>query len=190
MHPQPVAGNMMMLIAGIGVIVNGLTAFLFIKGKDRDLNIKGAFLHMAADAGVSLGVVIGGLIIIFTGWMWIDPLISILIGIVITISTWGLLKQSVLLSLDAVPDNINTDNVLNYLKSLPGVTNVHDLHIWAMSTTEYALTVHLNIPDPESNDKFLAKTAEGLESKFGISHTTIQIENDRVHFGNNHNCPI
>jgi cobalt-zinc-cadmium efflux system protein len=190
MHPQPVAGNMMMLIAGIGVIVNGLTAFLFIKGKDRDLNIKGAFLHMAADAGVSLGVVIGGLIIIYTGWMWIDPLISILIGIVITISTWGLLKQSVLLSLDAVPDNINTDNVLNYLKSLPGVTNVHDLHIWAMSTTEYALTVHLNIPDPESNDKFLAKTAEGLESKFGISHTTIQIENDRIHFGSNHNCPI
>jgi cobalt-zinc-cadmium efflux system protein len=179
----------MMLVAGAGVLVNGLTAYFFLRGKELDLNIKGAFLHMAADAGVSLGVVFGGLIILNTGWIWIDPLISLLIGIVIIIGTWGVLKKSVLLSLDAVPEHINHDNVLNYLTSLPGVTNVHDLHIWAMSTTEYALTVHLNIPEPESNDNFLAETAEGLESKFGISHTTIQIENDPVKFGSNHNCP-
>jgi cobalt-zinc-cadmium efflux system protein len=178
----------MMLVAGVGVVVNGLTAFFFLRGKERDLNIKGAFLHMAADAGVSLGVVLGGLIIFKTGWIWIDPLISLLIGVVIIIGTWGVLKKSVMLSLDAVPEHINHDNVLNYLQSLHGVTNVHDLHIWAMSTTEYALTVHLNISDPEPHDGFLAETAEGLQTKFGISHTTIQIENDPVNFSSNHNC--
>jgi cobalt-zinc-cadmium efflux system protein len=189
MYPQPTEGKAMILVAGIGVVVNALTAIFFFKGKENDLNIKSAFLHMAADAGVSLGVVLAGLIIIFTGWMWIDPLISILILGVITIGTWGVLRKSLLLSMDAVPEHIDTENVRNYLQNLPGVTDVHHIHIWAMSTTEYALTAHLNIPALDSNDNFLAETAEALNNKFGISHTTIQIENDRTQFGDNHNCP-
>ena len=189
MYPQPTQGKTMMLVAGAGVVINALTAFFFYKGKERDINIKSAFMHMAADAGVSLGVVLAGLIIIFTGWMWVDPIISILILVVITIGTWGVLKKSLLLSLDAVPEHIDTDEVRNYLKNLSGVTDVHDIHIWAMSTTEYALTAHLNIPAPNSNDNFLKETAEALNDKFGISHTTIQIENDRAQYGENHNCP-
>ena len=189
MYPQPTEGKAMMLVAGIGVVVNALTAIFFFKGKENDLNIKSAFLHMAADAGVSLGVVLAGLIIIFTGWIWIDPLISIFILVVITIGTWGVLRKSLLLSMDAVPEHIDTENVRNYLQNLPGVTDVHHIHIWAMSTTEYALTAHLNIPALDSNDNFLAETAEALNNKFGISHTTIQIENDRTQFGDNHNCP-
>ena len=189
LNPQPVQGKTMMLVAGIGVLVNALTAFFFFKGKESDLNIKAAFLHMAADAGVSLGVALGGLIIIFTGWMWVDPLLSIIILVVITIGTWDVLKKSLLLSMDAVPEHINPETVRNYLNSLPGVTDVHDFHIWAMSTTEYALTAHLNIPFPESNDNFLTETAEALNNKFSISHTTIQIENDRTQYGENHNCP-
>jgi cobalt-zinc-cadmium efflux system protein len=190
MHPQPVQGKTMMLVAGIGVVVNALTAFFFFKGKENDLNIKGAFIHMAADAGVSFVVVAAGIIIIMTGWMWVDPLISILILIVITVGTWDVLKKSLLLSIDAVPEHIDPEEVKNYLKNLPGVTDVHDIHIWAMSTTEYALTAHVNIPEPESNDNFLTETAEALNNKFGISHTTIQIENDREQYGDNHNCPI
>jgi cobalt-zinc-cadmium efflux system protein len=188
-YPQPLQGNVIMLIAGIGVIINGLTAFFFLKGKEKDLNIKGAYLHMVADTGVSLGVAVGGIIIIYSGWVWIDPLFSILIGIVILSGTWGLLKDSVMLSMDAVPEHINSEAVRNYLENLPGVSNVHDLHIWAMSTTEYALTAHINVPFPESNDNFLTETAEALQNKFGISHTTIQIENDPVKYGGNHNCP-
>ena len=189
MYPQPTQGKTMMVVAGIGVVVNALTAFFFFKGKENDLNIKSAFLHMAADAGVSLGVVLAGLIIIFTGWMWVDPLISILILVVITVGTWGVLRKSLLLSMDAVPEHIDPEDVRNYLNNLPGVTNVHDIHIWAMSTTEYALTAHLNIPEPDSNDNFLTETAEALNNKFGISHTTIQIENDRTQYGDDHNCP-
>ena len=189
LNPQPVQGKTMMLVAGIGVLVNALTAFFFFKGKESDLNIKAAFLHMEADAGVSLGVALGGLIIIFTGWMWVDPLLSLIILVVITMGTWDVLKKSLLLSMDAVPEHINPEDVRNYLNSLSGVTDVHDFHIWAMSTTEYALTAHINIPFPESNDNFLMETAEALNNKFGISHTTIQIENDRAQYGENHNCP-
>jgi cobalt-zinc-cadmium efflux system protein len=188
-YPQATQGKTIILVAGIGVMVNALTAFFFLKGKEKDLNIKSAFFHMAADAGVSLGVVLGGLVIIFTGWIWVDPLISILILVVITAGTWDILKKSLLLSMDAVPEHIDTEDVSNYLKNLPGVTDVHDIHIWAMSTTEYALTVHVNIPEPESNDNFLTETAAALNNKFGISHTTIQIENDRTQYGDNHNCP-
>ena len=187
MNPLPIQGKTMMIVAGIGVVVNALTAFFFFKGKEKDLNIKAAFLHMAADAGVSLGVVLGGLIILYTGWSWVDPAISLLILVVITIGTWGVLKKSLLLSIDAVPDHIDPEKVRNYLKNLPGVTNVHHIHIWAMSTTEYALTAHVNMPEPESNNNFLAETAKGLNTKFGISHTTIQIENDKN--GENNNCP-
>ncbi len=188
LHPEPVPGITMMLVAFAGVIINGITALLFFKGKDRDLNIKGAFLHMAADAAVSLGVAAGGLIIVFTGWIWIDPAVSILILVVITIGTWGLLKDSVLLSMDAVPGHIHTEDVRMYLRTLPGVTDVHDLHIWAMSTTEYALTAHLIIPAITSNDNFLCETADVLRHRFGISHSTLQIENTVLTNDSLHNC--
>ncbi len=141
-----------MLVAAIGVLINGATALLFVKGRERDLNIKGAFLHMAADAGVSAGVIIAGLAINLTGAQWIDPTVSLLIVVVIAIGTWGLLRDSLNLSLDAVPREIDPTAVENYLLALPGVTKVHDLHIWAMSTTETALTAHLVKPAAEIDD--------------------------------------
>jgi cobalt-zinc-cadmium efflux system protein len=174
--PEPVQGTTMMVVAGIGVIINAVTAFLFMKGRKSDLNLKGAFLHMAADAGVSLGVVLAGLLIIYTNWLWIDPAISLVIVIVITIGTWGLLRDSFHLTMDAVPKEINLKEVGDYLKSLEGVKEVHDLHIWAMSTTETALTAHLVIPGDTKDDFFLKKTCGDLHSKFGIEHSTIQIE--------------
>ena len=174
--PQPVQGLTMMVVAGIGVLINAVTAALFMRGREKDLNIKGAFLHMAADAGVSLGVVIAGFIIYSTGWLWVDPAISLLIVLVITIGTWGLLKDSFYLSMDAVPKDIDFQEVENYLNGINGVTEVHDLHIWAMSTTETALTAHLVIPDETKDDYFLKKICDDLHSKFGIEHSTIQTE--------------
>jgi len=174
--PAPVEGTTMMIVAGIGFIINAITALLFMKGREKDLNIKGAFLHMAADAGVSLGVVIAGFVIVSTGWLWIDPAISLVIVLVITIGTWGLLRDSFHLSMDAVPKGIDLKEVGNYLKGITGVTEVHDLHIWAMSTTEIALTAHLVIPDEKKDDYFLKKICGELHSKFGIEHSTIQIE--------------
>ena len=174
--PEPVQGLTMMLVAGVGVIINSITAFLFMKGRKVDLNIKGAFLHMAADAGVSLGVVFAGFIIFSTGWLWVDPAISLVIVLVITFGTWGLLRDSFHLSMDAVPDGINLMEVGSYLKSINGVREVHDLHIWAMSTTETALTAHLVIPYETKDDYFLKKICGELHSRFGIEHSTIQIE--------------
>lgn len=175
-QPEPVLGTTMMIVAGIGVLVNAITAILFMKGRKRDLNIKGAFLHMAADAVVSLGVVIAGLLITNTNWLWIDPAISLVIVLVITIGTWGLLKESFSLSMDAVPNGIDLKEVGIYLKSLKGVDEVHDLHVWAMSTTEIALTAHLVIPTESKDDFFLKKICGELHNKFGIEHSTIQIE--------------
>lgn len=177
-EPEPVAGETIMIVAGIGVIINTLTAMLFISGRKKDLNIRGAFLHMTADAAVSLGVVLAGLAIINTGFYWIDPVISLIIVIVIAAGTWGLLKESFLLSMDAVPKNIDAEEVKQYLKSINGVTDVHDLHIWAMSTSEAALTVHLVMPDSDKDDLLLKKISTGLHNKFGIEHATIQIEKD------------
>lgn len=174
--PELVQGSTMMIVAGVGVIINAITAILFMKGKDKDLNIKGAFLHMAADAGISLGVVLAGLIIYYTNLSWIDPAISLVIVLVITIGTWGLLRDSFHLSMDAVPSGINLKEVGNYLKGLSGVTEVHDLHIWAMSTTEVALTAHLVIPAETKDDYFLKKICGELHTRFGIEHSTIQIE--------------
>ena len=175
-YPEPVQGSTMMIVAGIGFVINAITALLFMKGREKDLNIKGAFLHMAADAGVSLGVVIAGLLIIYTNWLWIDPVMSLIIVLVITIGTWGLLKDSFQLSMDAVPKGIDLKEVGSYLKSVNGVKEVHDLHIWAMSTTETALTAHLVIPDETKDDYFLKKICGELYSRFGIEHSTIQIE--------------
>lgn len=175
-NPEPVGGTTIMIVAGIGIIINTLTALLFIKGREKDLNIKGAFLHMAADAVVSLGVVVAGLLITLTGVYIIDPIISIIIAVVITVGTWKLLRDSLHLSMDAVPEEIDYDKVKNYLSSIDGVREVHDLHIWAMSTTENALTAHLVMPGDVEDDKFLSKICRNLHEKFGIEHTTIQIE--------------
>ncbi len=178
-NPEPVAGTQVMVVAGIGVVINTITALLFMKGQKDDLNIKGAFLHMAADAGVSLGVVIAGLLISYTGALWIDPLTSFLIIAVILWGTWGLFTDSLKLALDAVPEHIRIEDVRHFLENQQGVTNVHDLHIWAMSTTKVALTAHLIMPDG-NNDAFLADLQEELKHHFGIGHTTFQIERQQV----------
>ena len=175
-EPEAIGGTTMMIVASVGVLINTLTALLFMKGRENDINIKGAFLHMAADAGVSFGVVAAGFLINLTGFNMLDPMISIVIVIVITIGTWGLLKDSFNLSMDAVPRNIDYEEVRNYLGSIEGVAEVHDLHIWAMSTTEIALTAHLVIPNEQKDDKFLGKICSQLHDKFGIEHSTVQIE--------------
>ncbi len=177
-YPENVQGTTMMVVAGIGVFINAATAYLFVKGKEKDLNIKSVYLHMAADAGVSLGVVIAGLFITLTGWLWLDPVISLVIVLVITIGTWDLLRDSFLMSVDAVPKNINLKEVEKHLKGITGVKEIHDLHIWAMSTTETALTVHLVMPEENPGDYFLKEICDGLQKKFGIEHSTIQVEKD------------
>lgn len=185
-EPEPVAGNVIMIVAGIGVVINTITALLFVSGRKKDINIKGAFLHMAADAAVSLGVVLAGLAISLTHLYWIDPVISLIIVVVITIGTWGLLKESFFLSMDAVPQSIRFDDVTDFLNSIEGVKQVHDLHIWAMSTTEIALTAHLVMPAVPEDDLFLKKVCSQLHDKFGIEHTTIQIEMN----AHSNNCDI
>lgn len=175
-HPAPVAGGTVIVVALVGVAINAATALLFIAGRKDDLNIRGAFLHMAADAGVSLGVALAGVAILFTGWQWLDPLVSLAIVLVILVGTWGLLRDSVNLALDAVPEGIDTAAVTAYLAALPGVTEVHDLHIWAMSTTETALTAHLVIPNKQNEDALLVRTSAELHDRFGIEHATLQIE--------------
>ena len=175
-HPVPIQGGTVMLVAGIGVLINGSTAWLFISSNKDDINIRGAFLHMAADALVSLGVVIAGGIFIWSSWSWLDPAISLLIAVVILLGTWGLLKQSLHLSLDGVPPSIELDKVRDYLANQPNVSEVHDLHVWAMSTSEIALTVHLVMCDGYPVDGFLSHMADELHDNFAIEHSTIQIE--------------
>lgn len=172
----PVEGTTMMIVAAVGVLINGTTALLFMSGRHHDLNVRGAFLHMAADAGVSLGVVVSGALIAWRGWTWVDPVASLLIVAAILVSTWGLLFESINLALDAVPKGIDPALVREYLLQLPGISDVHDLHIWGMSTTETALTVHLVKPDGQINDAFLAEVEQTLRSRFGILHPTIQLE--------------
>ncbi len=175
-HPAPVMGTTMMIVAAVGVVINGTTAFLFFAGRHSDLNLRGAFLHMAADAAVSLGVVVSGALVQWRGWTWVDPVASLLIVAAILYSTWGLLFESINLSLDAVPKTIDPVRVREYLQGLPGITDVHDLHIWGMSTTETALTVHLVKPDGQIDDAFLAEVEHTLHDRFGIMHPTIQLE--------------
>lgn len=177
-QPVSVPGTPVMLVAAIGVVINGVTALLFMKGRERDLNIRGAFLHMAADAGVSAGVIVAGFAINITGVQWIDPMVSLLIVLVIAIGTWGLLRDSINLSLAAVPAGIDAIEVEKFLVALPGVTKVHDLHIWAMSTTETALTAHLEMPNGNAGDEFLHDVCKHLHDQFRIEHCTIQIEQD------------
>ena len=177
-HPAPVAGVTVMVVAAIGIAINGISAWLFASGSKGDINIRGAFQHMLADAIVSAGVVVAALIISLTGWNRLDPVMSIVISVVIVAGTWGLLRQSVGMSLDAVPETIDANAVRLYLAELPGVTEVHDLHIWPMSTTETALTGHLVIPGIHPGDVFLRSTCEQLRRRFRIGHATLQIEID------------
>ena len=174
--PQPVPGTVIMAVAAGGILVNGVTAWLFARGRAGDVNIRGAYFHMLADAGVSAAVVVSGLIILKTSLYWIDPALSLVVVAVILRGTWGLLRESVAMALDAVPDGIDAQAVADFLKSRPGVVTVHDLHIWPMGTTDTALTAHLVMPDGHPGDAALAALAHDLEHRFGIDHATIQIE--------------
>ncbi|MES2753498.1 MAG: cation diffusion facilitator family transporter [Pseudomonadota bacterium] len=177
-EPAPVAGVTVMIVAAVGILVNGATAWLFASGRKGDLNIRGAFLHMAADAAVSAGVVVAGFVILRTGWTWLDPAVSLVIVAVIAIGTWGLLRDSVNMSLQATPPGMNADEVSVFLLDQPGVAAVHDLHIWPMSTTETALTAHLVIPEGYPGDIYTVRIADELKRRFGIDHATVQIETD------------
>ena len=171
-----VGGRTVMLVAAAGILVNGITAWLFARERGGDLNVRGAFQHMAADAAVSAGVVVSGLVILLTGWAWLDPAVSLVIAAVILVSTWGLLRDSVNLALDKVPDGVDATAVRSYLAGLPGVTEIHDLHIWGLSTTETALTAHLVRPGAGTDDALLCRACEELRERFGIGHATLQVE--------------
>ncbi|RNF31089.1 cobalt transporter [Massilia aurea] len=185
-EPAPVAGATVSIVAAIGVVINGFSAWLFLAGSKGDLNIRGAYLHMAADAALSLGVVISGLAIMYSGLTWIDPIVSLVIVVVIVIGTWSLLRESVQLSMAAVPPNVDAGKVQAFLAGQPGVTEVHDLHIWAMSTTETALTAHLVIPGGYPGDATLDAIEHTLREKHAIHHCTLQVEQGTIH----HHCTL
>jgi cobalt-zinc-cadmium efflux system protein len=185
-EPPVVAGLTVTLVAGIGIVINGLSAWLFVKGSKGDLNIRGAYLHMAADAIVSLGVAVAGVVMMFTGWYWIDPVISLTIVAVILIGTWGLLRESIQLALSAVPSHIDVTAVETYLRQCPGVTDVHDMHIWGMSTTESALTAHLVMPQGYPGDAFMDDIVLKLKERFSVHHSTLQVEQGTT----NHACVL
>lgn len=172
--PHPVEGVTIMVVAGVGIVVNTVTALLFMRGS-HDLNIRGAFLHMAADALVSAGVVVAGGLALWQGWIWLDPVVSLLIAVVIVLGTWRLLTQSVHLLFDGVPSSVDLHAVRVFLQGLPGVTHVHDLHVWAMGTSEIALTTQLVMPAGHPDDAFLQAATRALHDDFGIEHATIQV---------------
>jgi cobalt-zinc-cadmium efflux system protein len=174
--PVPVASGIVIWVAAAGIAVNGGTAMLFASGRGRDLNVKSAFIHMAADTLVTSGVVAAGIVIGLTGWLWLDPATSLVVSTVIVIGSWGLLKSAIGLALDAVPEGLDADAVRAHLAALPGVTGLHDLHIWGMSTTETALTCHLVMPAGHPGDAALNAMTQELHARFGIAHATIQIE--------------
>ena len=176
--PEPLASGLVVAVAALGMAVNAATALLFMRGRHHDLNIRGAFLHMAGDAAVSLGVVVAALLIGLTGWLWLDPAASLAVVAAILLTTWGLTRDALNLALDAVPASIDRHAVEAYLAGLPGVAEVHDLHIWSMSTKEIALTCHLVIPGGRPDDGFLRDLAHDLKREFGIGHPTVQIETD------------
>ncbi|HVH74493.1 MAG TPA: cation diffusion facilitator family transporter [Stellaceae bacterium] len=175
-EPEPVASTVMIWVAAAGILVNGATAWLFASGRGRDLNLRSAFLHMAGDTLVTLGVVAAGVAIAFTHWQWLDPAASLVVSAVIVVGTWGLVKSAFGLALDAVPEGVDAEAVRAHLAGLPGVAALHDLHIWGMSTTETALTCHLVMPGGHPGDALLGRAARELHQRFGIAHATIQIE--------------
>lgn len=173
---RPIEGGVMIAIAAIGVVINGATALLFMPGRAGDLNVRGAYLHMAADAAITLGVLVAGAAILYTGWTWLDPALSLVIALLVIAGTWSLLRDSVNLALHAVPPGIDAQQVEAYLASVEGVVEVHDLHIWGMSTTETALTAHLVFPGAYPGDAKRCEISDGLRERFAIGHATIQIE--------------
>jgi cobalt-zinc-cadmium efflux system protein len=175
-HPEPIAGITVMIVAAIGILINGATAMLFAGGRHGDINIQGAFLHMAADAAVSAGVVVSAALIIVTGWLWLDPAMSLIICAAILWSTTGLLRTSIGMSMAAAPPNMNVNAVRAFLRQQPGVLDIHDLHIWPISTTETAMTCHLVMPDGHPGDDFLIQCARILRDTYAIGHSTLQIE--------------
>jgi cobalt-zinc-cadmium efflux system protein len=175
-QPEPVLGLTMIWVAAAGVVVNGVTAWMFVGGRKSDLNIRGAFLHMAADAAVSAGVVLAGFVILKTGWFLLDPISSLVIVVIILFGTWGLLRDSVNLVLDAVPRGIDPGAVKEFLEQLPGVAEIHHLHVWGLSTTETACTAHVVKREPQLDDELLKRIAQELHERFGIEHSTIQFE--------------
>ena len=181
-----IAGDVVMSVAGVGILINGISAWLFAKGSKGDLNIRAAYLHMLTDAALSLGVVLAGVGMMFTSWYWLDPSMSLLIVAVILISTWHLLRDSIRLALNAVPENIDAEKIYHYLRQLKGVSDVHDLHIWGMSTTESALTVHLVMPAGYPGDGFVDEVTKTLKTNHSIQHSTLQIEQGTTH----HHCSL
>ena len=175
-EPAPVQGMTMIVVAGIGIAINTGTALMFLRGRHHDINVRGAFLHMAADAAISLGVVVAAFLMSRTGWLWLDPAVSLAIVVVIAIGTWGLFRESLDLSLDAIPARIDREEVEAFLLGTPGVVAIHDLHIWPLSTTSVALTAHLVSPEADIDDDFLDRLSRELHGKFNIDHATIQIE--------------
>jgi cobalt-zinc-cadmium efflux system protein len=178
LEPASANGFVIITVAAIGVVINTATALLFVSGQKHDLNIRGAYLHMAADAGVSLGVVIGGVAIMFTNWLWLDPLISLFIVLVVLLGTWNLLKDSFNLSIDAVPKGIDMSEIRAYLGGLENVSEIHDLHVWALSTRQNALSVHIIRRDKTLDNDFLHAIQEHLHHHFNISHVTVQVESE------------
>jgi len=185
-EPSPVQGMTVSVVAAIGVLINGFSAWLFMAGSKGDLNLRGAYLHMAADAALSLGVVISGLVIMGTGWTWIDPAVSLAIVVVIVLGTWSLLRESVQMSMAAVPPGVDAGAVRGWLAGQPGVKEVHDLHIWAISTTENALTAHVVMPGGYPGDRVLDEMVAKLRADFGIHHCTLQVEEGTTH----HDCAL
>jgi cobalt-zinc-cadmium efflux system protein len=183
--PEQMHGVTIMAVAGVGILINGATAWLFMSGSKHDLNIRGAFLHMAADALVSLGVVVAGALALWYGWNWLDSIVSLLIAAIIIISTWGLFHESLHLLFDGVPKQVHLPSVQSYLESLAGVVNVHDLHIWAMGTSQIAMTAHLVMPEGCLGDEFIEEVAKELHVRFDIVHPTIQIKKNLTHHGYN-----
>ena len=177
LHPQPAGGMTMMIVAAAGVVVNAVTAAMFMAGRKEDINLRGAYLHMASDALVALGVVVAGGLILLTRWSWLDPAMSLVISGVIVVGTWSLMRESLDLAVQAVPSGVDATAVGDYLAALPGVSEVHDLHIWGMSTTETALTAHIVRPDAEVDDVLLQTISSELKSRFAVHHATLQIEN-------------
>lgn len=178
-----VEGNVIIIVAGVGVLINGLTTYLFVKDKEKDLNIKGAYLHMLSDTLISVGVVISGIIIYYTNLYWIDSVISIIIVFVIFWGTWQLFRDSTILSMDGVPSNIKYEEVKNYILGISEIEKIHHLHIWALSTSETALTIHVIPNENEDTDLIIKKINEGIKKKFNITHTTIQIEKNTCESG-------
>ena len=185
-QPPVVAGLTVTLVAGIGIVINGLSAWLFVQRSKGDLNIRGAYLHMVADAAVSLGVAVAGVVMLYTGWYWLDPAISLVIVTVIVIGTWGLLRESVQLALNAVPAHFDVAAVAGYLRQCRGVSDIHDLHIWGMSTTESALTVHLVMPDGYPGDAYMDEIVQTLKERYAVQHCTLQMEQGTT----DHSCAL